>query len=29
MMAAYDSSPKTTDTVYEALDFLAAGMPLS
>src|SRR6516164_8572077 len=28
MMAAYDSAPKTADTVYRALDFLDAGMPL-
>src|ERR1700740_2965331 len=28
MMAAYDSAPKTSDTVYRALDFLEAGMPL-
>jgi AcrR family transcriptional regulator len=28
MMAAYDSAPKTADTVYRALDFLEAGMPL-
>jgi AcrR family transcriptional regulator len=29
MMAAYDSAPKTADTIYRALDFLDAGMPLS
>jgi hypothetical protein len=29
MMAAYDSSPKTADAIYRALDFLDAGMPLS
>ena len=28
MMAAYDSAPKTPDTIYRALDFLDAGMPL-
>jgi AcrR family transcriptional regulator len=28
MMAAYDSAPKTPETVYRALDFLDAGMPL-
>jgi AcrR family transcriptional regulator len=28
MMAAYDSAPKTADTIYRALDFLDAGMPL-
>src|SRR6201996_8340861 len=28
MMGAYDSAPKTSDTVYRALDFLEAGMPL-
>lgn len=28
MMAAYDSAPKTADTVYRALDFVDAGMPL-
>lgn len=28
MMAAYDSAPKTEDTIYRALDFLDAGMPL-
>jgi AcrR family transcriptional regulator len=28
MMAAYDSAPKTADTIYRALDFLEAGMPL-
>jgi AcrR family transcriptional regulator len=29
MMAAYDSAPQTADTVYRALDFVDAGMPLS
>ncbi len=29
MMAAYDSAPKTPDTIYRALDFLDAGMPLT
>ena len=28
MMAAYDSAPKTADTIYRALDFVEAGMPL-
>ena len=28
MMAAYASAPKTADTIYRALDFLDAGMPL-
>ena len=28
MMAAFDSAPKTADTIYRALDFLDAGMPL-
>jgi AcrR family transcriptional regulator len=28
MMAAYDSAPKTPDTIYRALEFLDAGMPL-
>ena len=28
MMAAYDAAPKTADTIYRALDFLDAGMPL-
>lgn len=28
MMAAYDSAPKTAETIYRALDFLDAGMPL-
>jgi AcrR family transcriptional regulator len=28
MMAAYDSAPKTADTIYRALDFLDAGMRL-
>ncbi len=29
MMAAYDSAPRTADTIYRALDFLDAGMPLT
>jgi AcrR family transcriptional regulator len=29
MMAAYDSAPITAETIYRALDFLDAGMPLS
>ena len=29
MMAAFDSAPKTPETIYRALDFLDAGMPLS
>jgi len=29
MMAAFDAAPKTADTIYRALDFLDAGMPLS
>ncbi len=28
MMAAFDSAPKTAETIYRALDFLDAGMPL-
>ena len=28
MMAAFDSAPKTAGTIYRALDFLDAGMPL-
>ncbi|HUH72026.1 MAG TPA: TetR family transcriptional regulator [Mycobacterium sp.] len=28
VMAAYDSAPKTPETIYRALDFLDAGMPL-
>jgi AcrR family transcriptional regulator len=28
MMAAYDGAPQTADTIYRALDFLDAGMPL-
>jgi AcrR family transcriptional regulator len=28
MMAAYDCAPKTADTIYRALDFVEAGMPL-
>jgi len=29
MMAAFDSAPQTDDTIYRALDFVDAGMPLS
>jgi AcrR family transcriptional regulator len=29
MMAAYDNAPQTADTIYRALDFVDAGMPLS
>jgi len=29
IMAAYDSAPKTADTIFAALDFVDAGMPLS
>ena len=29
MMAAFDSAPQTADTIYRALDFVDAGMPLS
>ena len=29
MMAAFDSAPQTPDTIYRALDFVDAGMPLS
>ncbi|OBF54498.1 TetR family transcriptional regulator [Mycobacterium sp. 852002-50816_SCH5313054-b] len=29
MMSAYDSAPKTAETIYRALNFLDAGMPLS
>ncbi len=29
MMAAFDSAPKTADTIYRALDFMDAGMPLA
>jgi AcrR family transcriptional regulator len=29
MMAAFDSAPRTADTIYRALDFLDAGMPLT
>lgn len=29
MMAAFDAAPKTTDTIYRALDFMDAGMPLA
>jgi AcrR family transcriptional regulator len=29
MMAAYDSAPPAADTIYRALDFVDAGMPLS
>ena len=28
MMAAYDNAPQTADTIYRALDFVDAGMPL-
>jgi AcrR family transcriptional regulator len=28
MMAAFDGAPKTADTIYRALDFVDAGMPL-
>ena len=28
MMAAFDSAPRTADTIYRALDFVDAGMPL-
>ena len=28
MMAAFDSAPPTTETIYRALDFVDAGMPL-
>jgi AcrR family transcriptional regulator len=28
MMAAYDSAPRTADTIYRALDFVDSGMPL-
>jgi AcrR family transcriptional regulator len=28
MMAAFDNAPRTADTIYRALDFLDAGMPL-
>ena len=28
MMAAFDAAPKTADTIYRALDFMDAGMPL-
>ncbi len=28
VMAAFDSAPKAADTIYRALDFLDAGMPL-
>lgn len=28
MMAAFDSAPQTTETIYRALDFVDAGMPL-
>ena len=28
MMAAFDSAPQTADTIYRALDFVDAGMPL-
>jgi AcrR family transcriptional regulator len=29
MMAAFDSAPPTAETIYRALDFVDAGMPLS
>src|SRR5262249_34695084 len=29
MMAAFDSAPQTAATIYRALDFVDAGMPLS
>ena len=29
MMAAFDNAPPTADTIYRALDFMDAGMPLS
>ncbi len=29
MMAAFDNVPRTADTIYRALDFVDAGMPLS
>jgi AcrR family transcriptional regulator len=29
MMAAFDNAPQTADTIYRALDFVDAGMPLS
>ncbi len=29
MMAAFDNAPKTAETIYRALDFVNAGMPLS
>jgi AcrR family transcriptional regulator len=28
MMAAYDNAPRTADTIYRAMDFVDAGMPL-
>ena len=28
MMAAYDNAPQTADTIYRAMDFVEAGMPL-
>jgi AcrR family transcriptional regulator len=28
MMAAFDNAPQTTETIYRALDFVDAGMPL-
>ena len=28
MMAAFDNAPKTADTIFRALDFMDAGMPL-
>ena len=29
MMGAFDNAPQTADTIYRALDFVDAGMPLS
>lgn len=29
MMAAFDNAPQTADTIYRALDFVDAGMPLT
>jgi hypothetical protein len=28
MMAAFDTAPQTAETIYRALDFVDAGMPL-
>jgi hypothetical protein len=28
MMAAFDNAPQTAETIYRALDFVDAGMPL-